>query len=104
MLGILKFSPFGSTTGLLVRLTGQTSSLYLKPWPVCLFKDWPFSLHVVAASESDRGLVLIFILDKQLHKTGWNFLIVPIYTLTKYVTKEIRISAINSVVIGYSYS
>merc|ERR1719347_85675 len=36
---------------------GQTSSFYLKPWPVCIFKDFPFSLYIVAASESDEGLV-----------------------------------------------
>ena len=36
---------------------GRTSSLYLKTWPVCIFEDWPFSLYVVAASESDRGIV-----------------------------------------------
>ena len=38
-------------------LAGQTSSLYLKPWPVRIFKDWPFSLYVVSAFESDEGLV-----------------------------------------------
>ena len=36
---------------------GQTSSLYLKPWPVRIFEDSPLSLYVVAASESDEGLV-----------------------------------------------
>ena len=35
---------------------GWTSSLYLKPWPVCIFEDWRFSLYIVAASESDEGL------------------------------------------------
>ena len=39
----------------------RTSSLYLKPWPVCIFEDWPFSLYFVAASESDEGLVYIFL-------------------------------------------
>ena len=32
-------------------------SLYLKPWPVRIFEDSPFSLYIVAASESDEGLV-----------------------------------------------
>ena len=36
---------------------GQTSSFYLKPWPVRIFEDFPFSLYIVAASESDEGLV-----------------------------------------------
>ena len=31
---------------------GQTSSLYLKPWPVSIFEDSPFSLYIVTASES----------------------------------------------------
>ena len=39
---------------------GQTSSFYLKPWPVRIFEDYPFSLYIVAASESDEGLVLLF--------------------------------------------
>ena len=43
---------------LLSRSTGQTSSLYLKPWQVYIFEDWPFSLYIVAASESDEGLIL----------------------------------------------
>ena len=37
---------------------GWTSSLYLKPWSVCIFKELPFSLYIVAASESDEVLVL----------------------------------------------
>ena len=44
---------------------GQTSSFYLKPWPVGIFEDFPFSLYIVAASESDKGLVfmcLVYIL------------------------------------------
>ena len=36
---------------------GQTSSSYLKPWPVRIFKNFPFSLYIVAACESDEGLV-----------------------------------------------
>ena len=36
---------------------GQTSSFYLKPWPVRIFEDFTFSLYIVAASESDEGLV-----------------------------------------------
>ena len=39
---------------------GWTSSLYLKPWPVRIFKDWPFSLYIVTASESDVGFVSPF--------------------------------------------
>ena len=35
-----------------------TTSFYLKPWPVRLFEDWHLSLYIVAASESDEGLVL----------------------------------------------
>ena len=31
---------------------------YLKSWPVRIFKDFSFSLYIVAASESDEGLVL----------------------------------------------
>ena len=38
---------------------GQTSSFYLKPWPIRIFEDFPFSLYIVAASESDEGLVSI---------------------------------------------
>ena len=41
------------------RPAGRTSSVYLKPWPVCIFKDLCFSLYIVAASESDEGLVYI---------------------------------------------
>ena len=37
---------------------GQTSSFYLQPWPVLIFEDFPFSLYIVAAFESDEGLVL----------------------------------------------
>ena len=40
-------------------LAGQTSSFYLKPWPVRIFEDFPLSLYIVAASESDKGLVLL---------------------------------------------
>ena len=36
---------------------GQTSSFDLKPWPVRIFVDFPFSLYIVAAFESDEGLV-----------------------------------------------
>ena len=39
------------------RPAGRTSSFYLKPWPVSIFEDFPFSLYIVAASESDEGLV-----------------------------------------------
>ena len=43
--------------GLLDRSAGRTSSLYSKPWSVCIFEDWPFSLYIVAAFESNEGLV-----------------------------------------------
>ena len=46
-----------SWTDQLDRPAGRTSSFYLKPWQVRIFKDFPFSLYVVAASESDKGLV-----------------------------------------------
>ena len=36
---------------------GQIISFDLKPWPVRLFKEFPFSLYIVAASESDEGIV-----------------------------------------------
>ena len=39
------------------RPAGETSFFYLKPWPVRVFEDFPFSLYIVAASESDEGLV-----------------------------------------------
>ena len=29
----------------------------LKPWPVHIFEDWPFSLYIVAACKSDESLV-----------------------------------------------
>ena len=47
-----------SWTDQLDGLAGQTSSFYLKPWPIHTFEDFPFSLYIVAASESDEGLVL----------------------------------------------
>ena len=34
-------------------------AFYLKPWPVCIFEDFPLILYIVAASESDEGLVLV---------------------------------------------
>ena len=36
-----------------------TTLQHLKPWPVHIFDDWPFSLYIVTASESDEGLVSI---------------------------------------------
>ena len=41
------------------RPAGRISSFYLKPWPVRLVEDFPFSLYIVAASESDEGLVYL---------------------------------------------
>ena len=38
------------------RPAGQTSFRYLKSCSVRLIKDGPFSLYIVAASESDEGL------------------------------------------------
>ena len=53
--------PAGQTswTDQLDRPAGRISLFYLKPWPVRLFEDFPFSLYIVAASESDEGLVSI---------------------------------------------
>ena len=42
----------------LVRLAGQTSS-FLKYRPFPILKDLSFTLYIVAASESDEGLVLL---------------------------------------------
>ena len=44
--------------GLAGQTSWMTSSFYLKLWPVRIFEDFPFSLYIVAASESDEGLVL----------------------------------------------
>ena len=50
-----------SWTNQLDEPAGRTSwtdqFFYLKPWPVPIFEDSPFSLYIVAASESDEGLV-----------------------------------------------
>ena len=37
----------------------QTSSLFLKLLPFWIFEDWPFSLYIVTASESDKVLVIL---------------------------------------------
>ena len=29
----------------------------MEPWPVRIFKDGPFSLYIVATSESEEGLI-----------------------------------------------
>ena len=47
-----------SWTDQLDRPAERTSSFYLKPWPVRIFKDFPFCLYIVAASESYEGLVI----------------------------------------------
>ena len=39
------------------QLLRSASFLYLKPWLINIFKDGPFSLYMVAASESAEGLV-----------------------------------------------
>ena len=44
------------------RPVGWTSYFYLKPWPVRIFKDWTFSLYIVAASMSVKDLVYLSIL------------------------------------------
>ena len=49
-------------TGLLDRPAGRTNSIYLKPWPVCIFEDWLFSLFIVTYSESNEGLVLLMVM------------------------------------------
>ena len=51
--------PVGRTswTDQLDGSAGRISSLYLKSWPVRIFEDSSFSLYIVAASESDEGLV-----------------------------------------------
>ena len=46
-----------SLTSVLERPAGWTSSLYLNPFPVRIFEDWPFSLYIVASPESDERLV-----------------------------------------------
>ena len=43
------------------KLWNQTSSLFSKLWLVHLFKDWPLSLYIFAASESDKGLPLTYL-------------------------------------------
>ena len=47
--------------------TAQTPmSVYLKPWPVCLFEDLPFSLHIVTASKSDKGILLFTLASQKI--------------------------------------
>ena len=61
--------PAGQTgwTDQLDGSAGWISSLYLKPWPVCIFEDCPFSLYIVAASESDEGLVFFYVSPEELN-------------------------------------
>ena len=60
--------------------------LYLKHWPVRIFKDFPFSLYIVAASKSDESLVSepIFFSDPNffIHKifSDENFFIHKIFS------------------------
>ena len=35
----------------------------MKPWSVRIFEDFPLSFYIVAASESDEGLVLLFLTE-----------------------------------------
>ena len=70
----LLFKPAGQTSWMdeLDRPPLRTSSFYLKPWPVRIFEDFPFSLYIVAASESAEGLVFVvvhLILQSQYEKT-----------------------------------
>ena len=59
--------PAGRTswTDQLDRPAGRTSSFYLKPWTVRIFKEFSLSLYIVAASESDEGLVC-YVLNRPL--------------------------------------
>ena len=70
--------PAGQTrwTDRLDRPAGRTIYLYLKPWPVRIFKEWPFSVYIVAASESDEGLY-IFLTEKGVLKYPLNGLKIP---------------------------
>ena len=61
---------------------GQTSSFYLKSWPVRIFEDFCLSLYIVAASEFDEGLVLI------MHK---HFAHLPLYQQTPYQQFQMNI-------------
>ena len=53
-----------SWTDQLDRPAGHTSSFYLKPWPVRIFEDFPFSLYVDAASAAE-GLVISILLTSR---------------------------------------
>ena len=46
-----------SWTDQLDRPAGCASSFYLKPWPIRIFKEFSFSLYIVAASESNEVLL-----------------------------------------------
>ena len=80
--------------GLLVRPAWWTSSLYLKPWPVCTFKDWPFRLYVVAASKSNEGSVLLEVLIHFGHqnviiiKSDWFFFCLMLLFYSKNTTLQ----------------
>ena len=74
-----------SCTDQLDRPAGRTSSLCLKPWPIRIFEDWPFSLYIVAASESNEGLFfkwsypfadwnILFSIKKIPNTDKWSFL------------------------------
>ena len=38
---------------------GCTSSFHLKPWPVCIFEDFPFSLYIVQLPSPTKALFLL---------------------------------------------
>ena len=78
--------------GLLFRPAWWTSFLYLKPWPVCTFKDWPFRLYVVAASKSNEGSVLLEVLihfghqNVMIIKNDWFFFCLMLLFYSKNTT------------------
>ena len=41
------------------------TGLLLRLWAVCIFKDIPFSLNIVEATASDKGLLCYFQVDIQ---------------------------------------
>ena len=50
----------------------------MKPWPVRIFEDFPFSVYIVAASESEEGLVwncnmFYIVLNQNSFGANWLF-------------------------------
>ena len=60
-----------SWTDQLYRPAGWISSFYLKPTSARIFKDFALSLYIVAASESDEGLVFVRYVGHQ--KIIWDY-------------------------------